>query len=93
MTIGFKDTCLHTEMASKDRNFLGFAFQGTAYKYNRLPFGCSLAPCTFSKCVEVALQLLQEGDMRIFFYLDNLIILARHRPAAGHLRAFNIIAL
>ena len=39
----------------KNRKFLCFAFQQIAYEYNRLPFYYSMAPCTFSKCVDVAL--------------------------------------
>lgn len=35
------------EVARKHRKFLHFAFHGVVYEYNRLPFGYSVAPCTF----------------------------------------------
>lgn len=35
-----------------------FAFKGVAYQYTVLPFGLSLAPCTFMKYVDAALCLL-----------------------------------
>lgn len=76
-TIDLKDAYFHVEVAPKHRKFLRFAFQGTAYEYNRLPFGYSLAPRTFSKCVDAALQPLRGRGMRVFFYLDDLIVMAR----------------
>lgn len=37
--------------------FLRVSFQGARYQYNCLPFGHFLAPRTFSKCVETALEM------------------------------------
>ena len=55
-TIDLNDAYFHVEIAPKHRKYLRFAFQGIAYEYNRLPFGYSLSPRTFSKCVATALQ-------------------------------------
>ena len=57
------------------RKYLPFAFQGVAYEYNRLPFGYSLSPRTFRKCVATAWQPLRDHGMRVFFYLDDLIVI------------------
>ena len=54
-TIDLKDAYFHVEIAPEHRKYLRFAFQGIAYEYNRLPFGYSLSPRTFSKCVATAL--------------------------------------
>lgn len=81
-TIDLKDAYFHVEVAPRHRKFLRFAFQGTAYEYNRLPFGYSLAPRTFSKCVDAALQPLRSHGMRVFFYLDDLIVMARSKQWA-----------
>ena len=78
-TIDLKDPYFHVEVAPKHRKFLHFAL---AYEYNRLPFGYSLAPRTFSKCVDAALQPLRSQNMRVFFYLDNLIVMARSKEWA-----------
>lgn len=75
-TIDLKDAYFHVEVAPKHRKFLRFAFQGVAYEYNRLPFGYSLAPRTFSRFVDTALQPLRSQGMRVFFYLDDLIVMA-----------------
>jgi len=81
-TIDLKDAYFHVEIAPKHRKYLRFAFQGVAYEYNRLPFGYSLSPHTFSKCVATALQPLRARGMRVFFYLDELIVMARSREQA-----------
>jgi len=62
-TIDLKDAYFHVEIAPKHRKYLCFAFQGIAYEYNRLPFGYSLSPRTFSKCVATALQPLRDRGM------------------------------
>ncbi|KAI2664298.1 Transposon Ty3-G Gag-Pol polyprotein [Labeo rohita] len=42
-------------IAPHHRRFLRFAFEGVAYQYTVLPFGLSLAPRTFTKCMDAAL--------------------------------------
>ncbi|KAK5902612.1 hypothetical protein CesoFtcFv8_007851 [Champsocephalus esox] len=81
-TIDLKDAYFHVEIAPKHRKYLRFAFQGIAYEYNRLPFGYSLSPRTFSKCVATALQPLRAHGMRVFFYIDDLIVMAGSREQA-----------
>ncbi|XP_045919663.1 uncharacterized protein LOC123979658 [Micropterus dolomieu] len=81
-TIDLKDAYFHVEVARKHRKFLCFAFQGVAYEYTRLPFGYSLAPRTFSKCVDAALLTLRNQGMRVFFYFDDLIVMARSKQWA-----------
>uniref|UniRef100_UPI003AAB97E8 uncharacterized protein n=1 Tax=Centroberyx gerrardi TaxID=166262 RepID=UPI003AAB97E8 len=75
-TIDLKDAYFHVPILPKHRKFLRFAFQGTAYEYQRIAFGYSLAPRTFSKCVETALEPLRRRGLRILFYLDDLILMA-----------------
>ncbi|XP_034079168.1 uncharacterized protein LOC117550754 [Gymnodraco acuticeps] len=55
-TIDLKDACFHVEIAPKHRKYLRFSFMGVAFEYNRLPFGYSLSPRTFSKCVRDRLR-------------------------------------
>ena len=53
------------------------AFLGIDYECNSLLFGYSLAPRTFSKWVNVALQPLHDQDMRVLFHLEDLIVMAK----------------
>ncbi len=48
------------------RRFLRFAFEGVAYQV--LPFGLSLAPCTFTKCMNAALSPLRQMGIHIYIY-------------------------
>ena len=82
-SIDLKDAYFHVSIIPKHRKFLRFSFQGIQYQYNCLPFGYSLVPRTFSKCVETALEPLPRTGMRVLFYLDDLLLLARSREEAA----------
>ena len=82
VSVDLKDAYFHIPIIPKHRQFLRFSFQGIQYQYNRLPFGYSLAPRTFSKCVETALRPLHQRGMRVLFYLDDLLLLARSEEEA-----------
>ncbi len=55
-----KDAYFHIQIAPHHRRFLRFAFEGVAYQYTVLPFGLSLAPRTFTKCMDAALSPLRQ---------------------------------
>ena len=77
ISIDLKDAYFHVPIKLKHRRFLRFAFEGKKYEYTRLPFGYALAPRTFSKCVEAALEPLRRRGIRILAYLDDLLVLAQ----------------
>ncbi len=52
-----------------------------AYQYTILPFGLSLAPHTFTKCMDAALSLRRQLGIRILNYLDDCLILAQSEDA------------
>ncbi len=62
------------------QQFLRFAFEGVAYNYMVLPFGLSLAPRTFTKCMDAALSPLTQMGIRILNYLN---VLAHFGPVGG----------
>nr|XP_054607041.1 uncharacterized protein LOC129167074 [Nothobranchius furzeri] len=82
-SIDLKDAYFHIPVIPKHRKFLRFSFKGVQYQFNRLPFGYSLAPCTFSKCLETSLQPLRTAGMRVLYYLDDLLLCARSRDEAS----------
>lgn len=74
VTIDLADAYFHIVIHPPHRRFLRFAYQGRAYKYKAVPFGLSLAPRVFSKCVEAALSPLRNCGIRIFSYIDVSLI-------------------
>ncbi len=77
MSLDLKDAYFHIQIAPHHRRFLRFVFEGAAYQYKVLPFGLSLAPRTFTRCMDVALSPLRQMGIRILNYLDDWLILAQ----------------
>ncbi|KAL0195070.1 hypothetical protein M9458_008642, partial [Cirrhinus mrigala] len=73
-TVDLQDAYFHIPIHKDHKKYLRFYFQGNAYEYNVLPFGLSLAPRTFTKCMDAALIPLRRQGLRIANYLDNWVI-------------------
>ncbi len=71
MSLDLKDAYFHIQVAPYHRRFLRFAFEGVAYQYKVLPFGLSLDPRTFTRCMDMALSPLRQMGIRILNYLDD----------------------
>ncbi len=82
VTIDLKDAYFHIFIFPSHRKFLRFAFRGKAYQYRVLPFGLTLSPRTFTKCVDAALAPLQLQGSRILNYIDDWLILAHSEQMA-----------
>ncbi len=76
-SLDLKDAYFHIQIAPHHRRFLRFAFEGVAYQYTVLTFGLSLAPRTFTKCMDATLSPLRQMGIRILNYLDDWLILAQ----------------
>src|SRR4029434_4300095 len=88
ITIDLKDAYFHIPIHHRHRRYLRFAFGGIAYQFNALPFGLSLAPRVFTKCVEAAIAPLRLRGLRVYNYLDDWLIASHSKAAAvqdGHL--------
>ncbi len=76
-SLDLKDAYFHIQIAPHHRRYLRFAFEGVVYQYTVLPFGLSLAPRTFTKCMDAALSPLRQMAIRILNYLDDWLVLAQ----------------
>ncbi|KAL2095316.1 hypothetical protein ACEWY4_010035 [Coilia grayii] len=76
VTIDLKEAYFHVPIAEEHRQFLRFSFQHKAYQYRVLPFGLSLAPRVFTKCVQAALEPLQAEGRLVLPYLDDWLLCA-----------------
>ncbi|XP_014834349.1 PREDICTED: uncharacterized protein LOC106912030, partial [Poecilia mexicana] len=74
--VDLKDAYFHVPIASHHWQFLRFAFQGRHFQFRVLPFGLSLSPRVFTRCVAAALSPLQAKGLKILPYLDDWLICA-----------------
>ncbi|XP_066524828.1 uncharacterized protein [Hoplias malabaricus] len=81
-SIDLTNAYFHIAIHPDHRKYLRFAFEGVAYEWLVLPFGLSLAPRTFTKCMEAALAPLRGRGVRVLAYLDDLAIIARSKVKA-----------
>lgn len=81
-SIDLKDAYFHIPIYPPHRKYLRFLFHGVTYEYKVLPFGLSLSPRVFVKCIEAALAPLRERGIRLATYLDDWLLLAGSREEA-----------
>ena len=78
-SLDLQDAYFHVLVHPKDRRFLRFSWKGSAYEFNVLPFGLSLAPWAFTRLTrELAIHFRSKG-IRIRMYLDDWLILAQSK--------------
>ncbi|KAK7899532.1 hypothetical protein WMY93_020385 [Mugilogobius chulae] len=75
-TIDLKDAYFQIPIWEGHRRYLRFAFAGKTYEFCVLPFGISLAPRTFTRCMDAVLGPLRQEGLRILNYLDDWLICA-----------------
>ena len=83
-TIDLKDTDFQIPLWRGHWWFLWFGFAGRVYEFRVLPFGISLAPRTFTRCMDAALSLLRQGGIRILNYLDDWLVCAVSKEQCRH---------
>ena len=70
---------VHVPIAQQHRQFLRFAYRGGHWQFRVLPFGLSLSPRVFTRCVAAALAPLQSQGLKVLPYLDDWLICASSR--------------
>ncbi len=82
VSVDLRDAYFHVPIALHHRKFLRFSFQGQVYQFRVLPFGLSLAPRVFTRCMSASLSPLWSKGMRILPYLDDWLLCAPTRVHA-----------
>ncbi|XP_029924002.1 uncharacterized protein LOC115371027 [Myripristis murdjan] len=73
-TIDLKDAYFQIPIWRGHWRFLRFGFASKIYEFQVLPFGISLAPRTFTRCMDVVLSPLRHKGIRILNYLDDWVV-------------------
>ena len=76
VSIDLKDAYLHVPVHPQSRRLLGFKFLDKTYVYKVLPFGLKDSPWVFSRVVASVLARLRLQGIRIYFYLDDWLLVA-----------------
>lgn len=77
--IDLKDTYFHVPIVAHHQPFLQFAFQGRNYQFKELPFGLSLSPMVFTRCVAAALVPVLAEGVRVLPYIHDWLVCAPSR--------------
>ncbi|KAJ8400811.1 hypothetical protein AAFF_G00391650 [Aldrovandia affinis] len=70
-SLDLKDAYFHIPVHPVHWTYLRFAFEGVAFELKVLPFGLSLAPRTFTKCMDAVLAPLTAWGILILNDLDD----------------------
>ena len=76
VTLDLLDAYLHVPVHQQSHRLLGFRFLEQTYLYKVLPFGLKDSPWVFTRLVATAIGLLRLLGIRIFYYLDDWLLVA-----------------
>lgn len=74
VSLDLEDAYFHVAVDPRDTKFLRFAYNGTIYEFQVLPFGLSTAPRTFTRLVRAVGAYLKTFGINIFQYLDDWLV-------------------
>lgn len=69
---GFQHILIHPE----DRDYLGFQWGGSFFRFRTLPFGLSCSPYYFCKILRPVANYLREQGLRVCFYMDDILLMS-----------------
>ena len=75
--IDLKNGYFHIPLAQSFKRYICFHFKGTFYKFNKLPFGLSVAPAMFQRMTKSIINSLDKESYLV--YLDDFLIMGKTR--------------
>lgn len=82
-SLDLQDAFHHILIHPDSRRYLQFRWRGRHYQFKVLPFGLSLAPLVFTKVLRPVLRWARSKGIRIFAYLDDLLIAASSKEQSA----------
>ncbi len=73
VTFDVKNGFQHVPVCEEQQTFLGFCWRNIYYCWQVLPFGLSLSPYFFHKCIREAVKHLRLLGLRVSAYVDDFI--------------------
>ena len=84
VSVDLKNGFQHILVDPKDRDLLGFKWQGCYYRYRVLPFGLSCSPYYFCKILRPVANYLRSRGLRVCFYMDDILLMAQEDHIGAH---------
>ena len=81
-SIDLKSAYLQVGIRKCYQPLLTFQWKKLFVYFTTLPFGLNIAPRTFTKLMRRAVQIVRQMGVRIIYYLDDTLLLARSREEA-----------
>lgn len=88
VSLDLSDAYFHLSIDRHFRRFLRFKLDGSVYQFKPMPFGLCSAPHIFTMLTQAITLFCRRRGIRIIFYLDDTIIMARSRATAIKHRNF-----
>ena len=79
VSIDLQDAYLHVPIHPESQYLLGFSFRDEYFQFKVLPFGLKPSPRVFTRLVATVVAHLRREGVRIFYYLDDWLIVAESR--------------
>lgn len=83
-SVDLTDAYFQVPIAVHHRKFLRFSCKNQTYQFRVLPFGFSLAPRVFTRCIKAAMSPLWSQGLWILLYLDDFLLCTQMRDQAVH---------
>ncbi|KZS10024.1 Uncharacterized protein APZ42_025607 [Daphnia magna] len=80
--IDLQDAYLTVPIFPSHCKFLQFKWKGRVYEFTCLPFGLSSAPWGFTKILKPVVGFLRKNEIKLIFFLDNILILSPTKEKA-----------
>ena len=77
--VDLSDAYMHVPVHPAFQKYLQFEWEGRFYRFRCLPFGLQSAPRVFTKLVRQVVEDLRRKGVRLVFYLDDFLVLARSK--------------
>jgi hypothetical protein len=75
ITFDIKEGYHHVKIHPESWDLLAIEWKGKKYVNTVLPFGLAESPYIFTKVVKVMVKYLREKGLRVFFYIDDFLVL------------------
>jgi hypothetical protein len=84
VTLDLKNGFFHVKIDPCYRDYLGFQFQNTYYRWTVCPFGLNCSPFYFNKVLSPVTAFLRSQGIRLVLYVDDFLIAAKHNCIIDH---------